>query len=55
MKANLVQFFGAALIVLFLFSIWPPLVLLSSGVFLLAYGLSIEKPSQATDVTNGLA
>jgi hypothetical protein len=42
MVATAFQYSGAALLVLFLFSIWPPLVLAGAGLFFLLAGLALE-------------
>lgn len=43
----ILQAAGAALLTLFAFAIWPPLVLLVGGLFLFLFGVAIEPSASA--------
>lgn len=43
------QIVGAILLCAFMYFIWPPLVLASVGLFLLAAGWALEAPRRAKD------
>lgn len=49
MVANTFQAVGAALLCLFLFAIWPPLILLGAGAFLLLFGFVLETNDSLED------